>query len=77
MLERDVEEARSHVNFSQWDRYNAEEQRALLGAIGAASRNGIMPPARYVLLHSGAELAPVERRLIYEWTRSERARLKR
>jgi hypothetical protein len=76
LLEHDVTEARAHMNFSGWNRYTAQEQEALLAAIGVAARTGAMPPRRFTLLHPDAVLTPQQRQHIYEWSRAQRRTLR-
>ena len=75
MLERDVHQARLHMNLSHWSAYTPEERQAILGIMAAAVRNKQMPPARYTLLHAEAVLSGFEREEIYRWARGERRRL--
>jgi len=75
LLARDVQQARFHMNLSQWQDYSADERLRLLSEMGSAVRNGEMPVQRYVLLHPEARLTDVERQQIYRWTRTERRRL--
>ncbi len=76
-LEKDVAEARRHMDLSLWDRYSPEQKRDLLAQIGAEVRGRQMPLPRYVLLHSEARLSDAEIQLIYDWTKSERRALKK
>ena len=76
MIEKDVGDARRHVNFSNWDSYSPEEQEEFLTRIGSAARTGQMPLPRYTLLHREAVLASQERQQIYEWSRAEKKRLR-
>jgi len=71
-LEKDVAEARQHMDLSRWDRYSIEEKRDLLTRIGAEIRNHQMPLSRYLLLHPEARLSEAEIQIIYEWTRGQR-----
>ena len=75
LIARDVQEARSHMNLSQWQAYSADDRLQLLSAIGSAVRNRHMPVQRYVILHPEAALTESERQQIYRWTRAERSRL--
>jgi cytochrome c len=72
LLERDVSQARSRINLSRWDEYSPEQQALILSEIGVAARTGVMPPARYTLLHPDARLSSEERQAIYAWSRAER-----
>ena len=75
LLARDVQQARSHMNLSQWQGYSADDRLRLLSAIGSAVRNHVMPPQRYLLLHPEARLNVGERQQVYGWTRTERRRI--
>jgi len=76
IIAKDIREARSHVNFSNWNSYSAEGQQDLLTQIGSVARTGRMPPSRYTFLHQEAVLTSRERQLIYEWSRAEKKRLR-
>jgi len=75
LLERDVQQARMHMNLSRWQDYSPDERLGLLSEIGSAVRNREMPVQRYLLLHSEARLTDAERQQIYRWTRTERSRI--
>lgn len=76
LMEHDVYEAREHFNMSRWEEYSRESQIDLLTRIGAEARSGQMPLRHYLLLHPGAKLSAEEQQMIYEWTRTERKRVK-
>jgi hypothetical protein len=76
MIEHDVHDGRGHMNLSRWNEYSAEEKRGILSAMGAAVKNGVMPLPRYLHLHPEAKLSEAEIERIYQWTKSERRRLK-
>jgi cytochrome c len=71
-LEKDVAEARAHMNLSRWTEYSAEERRGLLGSIAAEIRSGQMPPARYTMLHPEARLSEADIQAIGDWTKAQR-----
>ena len=75
LLERDVQQARLHMNLSRWQDYSPEDRLGLLSEIGSAVRNREMPLPRYLLLHPEARLTDAERQQIYRWTRTERGRI--
>jgi Haem-binding domain len=56
LIQRDVNEARERLNFSEWDRpqEGAEEAAEVVD-------EGDMPPSQYTLLHPGARLSSTER----------------
>jgi Haem-binding domain len=76
LLAHDVQQARSHMNLSQWQDYSTDDRLRLLSAIGSAVRNREMPPQRYLMLHPEARLRDGERQQIYRWTRTERSHLR-
>ena len=76
LVTHDVRQARSYMNLSHWQDYSTNDRLRLLSAMGSAVRNREMPVERYVLLHPEARLTDAERQKIYQWTRSERGRLK-
>ena len=56
LIQRDVEEGRGILNFSEWDRPQAEA-----GDVGEVISAGEMPPLQYKLLHSSARLSDTEK----------------
>ena len=75
-LEKDVAEARRHMDLSLWDWYSTEQKQDLLARIGAELRNRQMPPRRYVQLHPEARLSESETQAIYDWTKVQRRALR-
>jgi hypothetical protein len=73
LVEKDVSEARAHMDLSRWSRYSGEERIMLLTAIGAVMRTDAMPPKRYRVLHPEAALSGAERQALYEWAQGARA----
>jgi cytochrome c len=76
LLERDVMEAREHMNLSRWNTYSNQEKSDLLSRLAAKARSGEMPPARYTAIHGDAKLVTKERDSLYDWARTERRRLR-
>jgi cytochrome c len=76
MLERDVAEARRHMNLSRWASYPNAEKKDLLARIAAEVRSHQMPPARYTMLHTDARLSEADIAAIYQWTRAQRSKLR-
>jgi mono/diheme cytochrome c family protein len=60
LVYRDVEEGRSHLNFSQWE---VGGSRAL-DEIGEVLQEGEMPPIQYTLMHPEARLSDTERQAL-------------
>ena len=59
LIQRDVDEGRQRLNFSEWDRpqEGAEEAAEVVD-------EGDMPPSQYTLLHPGARLSSTERQTL-------------
>lgn len=53
LVQRDVEEGREHLNFSEWDQGGKPREADELWEV---LQYGGMPPAQYLLLHSEAKL---------------------
>jgi len=49
-----VNHGRSHFNFSEWAKYNSEEQRKLLKQSCELTRKGAMPLPSYLRMHAAA-----------------------
>lgn len=64
---RHVNHAREHMNFSTWNRYDAEERADHIEEIGEEVGEGKMPLKSYLLLHRGARLSEEERATIQRW----------
>ena len=56
LTRHDVEDGRSKLNFSEWDREQHEADKA-----GRVVRNGSMPPDQYTLIHRDADLSDAEK----------------
>lgn len=76
MVEKDVHDARGKMNLSRWHDYNSEQRQEFLSEIGSLVRNHQMPLPRYLLLHPEARLSDSDANRLYQWTRSERKRLR-
>ena len=76
VIRKDIDNARHHVNFSNWNSYLPDRQQDFLTRIGSAVRTGQMPLPRYTFLHREAVLGLQERLQIYKWTRAEKKRLR-
>jgi hypothetical protein len=61
MIQRDVNEGRGQLNFSEWDRPQKEAEEA-----AKAVRNSEMPPRSYIALHPDARLNLPERDLLLQ-----------
>jgi len=61
LVARDVEQGREKLNFSTWEGSGGDARDAAETIV-----DGSMPPRRYLLLHSDADLTEAERRLLVE-----------
>jgi hypothetical protein len=59
-VQRDVQEGRSHLNFSDWGQGRREGEEA--GKIRKAIEEGDMPPLQYLLMHPEARLTDLQKR---------------
>jgi inorganic triphosphatase YgiF len=71
----DVHEAREHLNFSAWNRYDAEKRRHKLKEVWEEVEEGEMPLGIYLPMHPEARLAQADREAIREWVASSGADL--
>jgi cytochrome c len=76
LIEEDVHQGRTHLDLSQWKRYDRETRIDLLSKIGSEARSGEMPVKQYLILHPNARLSTSEQQLLYDWAKSERKLLK-
>jgi cytochrome c len=76
LMERDVHEAREHLDMSKWASFDTDTQAGLLSKMGSEARSGEMAPKQYLLLHRSAKLTPDEQELIYAWAKTERKRIR-
>lgn len=67
LIQHDVEEGRSVLNFSEWDR----AQQVGIGEVSEVINEGEMPPVQYKLLHPNSRLSDADKAdLIAGLTRS-------
>ena len=66
-----VDHARRHVNFSTWNRYDAEERLDKIEEIWEEVEEGTMPPGYYTPMHSEARLSQEDRAAIQAWAQSQ------
>ena len=60
LVAQDVDEGRSHLNFSEWGRLGPEKARSNLRELCEQVRVGEMPPWYYVPMHPAAKLDQAE-----------------
>ena len=70
LVANDVDEGRSHMNFSEWGTYNITDQISNLDDIAKQVKKGEMPLGKYLILHSDAKLSDADKDLIIKWAGS-------
>ncbi len=65
----DVHEAREHMNFSTWARYDAKEQAKHLEEAWEEVEEGEMPLFYYLWLHPDHKLSASDRTALRDWSR--------
>jgi hypothetical protein len=75
-MERDVREGRKSLNLSEWQSYSDEDRINALTRMASEVNAGQMPPRNYAILHPSARLTPEDEKLIYEWAKAERKRIR-
>ncbi len=75
LVRNDVQHARSHLNFSEWDRYDTQAADELLKSMCTWTKRGRMPLPIYLRMHPDAQLSAADVQLLCAWTEQERQRL--
>ena len=66
----DVDEAREHMNFSQWQSYSAEDKAEDIDEMWEEVEEGNMPLWYYLPLHPEARLSDTDKETIKNWVES-------
>ena len=66
---KDVELARSRINFSNWQAYTADQQFGLRQVVVWSTATHRMPLWYYVTLHPDARMSPAELEALADWAR--------
>ena len=70
-----VDHGRSHLNFSEWGKYEYGEQQSLLSDICKEVKQGRMPLSSYTPLHPGSKLTAEDVTAICDWANGQRGRV--
>ena len=62
-----ISEGKEHLNFSEWQHYNAYQKEHLLEELNEAIEDHKMPLKSYLLMHEEAQLGHQEQQYILEW----------
>ena len=76
MIEKDVHDARTHMNLSHWQDYTMGERIDLLTKLAVEVRNRKMPLPKYLKMHPEARLSDEDVQQLDSWAHRERKRLK-
>jgi Haem-binding domain len=71
----DVNDGRSHVNFSEWTTLPTSRQQRRLSEICDEVESGDMPLKQYTWIHTETKLNQAQRDAICAWTKAEQARI--
>ncbi len=66
-----VDHARQHLNFTTWNRYDAEERLEKIEEVWEEVEEGAMPPGYYTPMHSEARLSDADRAAIEAWVSAQ------
>ena len=70
-----VNHGRSHLNFSEWGRYDKNEAANQLRNMCREARSGLMPLDSYTMIHRGSKMSEEDIKVLCDWTTAERSRL--
>jgi len=63
----DVNEGRKHLNFSEWDKYDAKRRSKKMDGVAELVEKGVMPLSIYTLIHTDAKMSPEKIQAIKKW----------
>jgi hypothetical protein len=67
LIAKDVNEGREHLNFSEWDRYDANRRSKKMDGVSELVEKGVMPLSIYTFIHSDAKMNSEKIKAIKEW----------
>jgi hypothetical protein len=67
LVARDVNSGRRHVNFSTWNRYDADQRYSVVRHAAKLIQRGKMPPWYYTIKHPDGKLTPEKRAVLEAW----------
>lgn len=68
LVASDVEEGRSHLNFSEWGNLTRQKIARKKEHIWEEVSEGGMPLSKYIFIHTDAKLSKKDKDLIHDWT---------
>jgi cytochrome c len=67
LMERDILEARKHMNLSQWDTYTPDEQETLKAKIVQQTKSREMPLLQYRMIHWNTRITDADVQVLALW----------
>ncbi|MGI8770650.1 MAG: heme-binding domain-containing protein [Acidobacteriaceae bacterium] len=71
MMERDIVQAREHMDLSRWESLPDDEVSVLKSEIVQQARSRAMPPPQYRFIHTSTALTDADERTLTAWARSD------
>ncbi len=71
IIASDVSRGRDALNFSEWDKYSAEEHQKLLKEVCIEASDREMPGIPYTWLHPDARLSDADIQSVCAWTNAQ------
>ena len=73
LVARDVKEGRKHLNFSEWEGYEAARKAKKLEGVAGEVDEGGMPMEIYLPMHPEAKLSQGDRKVLVDWAKAGNA----
>lgn len=70
-----VNEGRKNMNMSEWGKMDRDRQSKKLRQMCDLAEDGVMPLSSYTPLHPGSALTEENKKILCDWTASERERI--
>ena len=70
LLERDIEEGKSNLNFSEWGNYSNRKQLSKFSRIIKQIEQDEMPLKSYIFIHPNAKMTKMQKQEIIHWINS-------
>jgi cytochrome c len=71
LMERDITEAREHMDLSRWESLSEDQIGVLQSEIVQQTRTRAMPPVQYRLMHAGSAITDADVRTLTAWVRAD------
>jgi cytochrome c len=71
LMERDITEAREHMDLSRWESLTDDQIGVLQSEIVQQTRTRAMPPVQYRLMHAGSAITDADVRTLTAWVKTD------